>query len=117
MAPQVEIAPAMTQSMRDMPGLPASLKIDAGVEKILLGVSMGEDRGPRRTHPAPMVLLTISEIAPNTPILRSWRICCSETCELGPVVEALSSETLVGTIKVSGRRTQGSGVLTSNRLY
>jgi len=34
-APQVDITPAMTQSIRAMPGLPASLKIEEGVENIL----------------------------------------------------------------------------------
>ena len=35
-APHVEIAPAMTQRIRAIPGLPLNLNIDAGVEKILL---------------------------------------------------------------------------------
>lgn len=34
-APHVEIAPAMTQRMRAIPGLPLNLKIEPGVEKIL----------------------------------------------------------------------------------
>lgn len=38
-APQVEIAPAVTQSINAKPGLPLNLKIEAGVEKILLQVS------------------------------------------------------------------------------
>lgn len=38
-APHVEIAPAITQRMRAIPGLPLSLKIEEGVEKILVGVS------------------------------------------------------------------------------
>ena len=39
-APHVEIAPAITQRMRAIPGLPLSLKIEEGVEKILVGVSI-----------------------------------------------------------------------------
>jgi len=34
-APHVAMAPAMSQSIRAMPGLPASLKIEEGVENIL----------------------------------------------------------------------------------
>lgn len=39
-APQVDMAPAITQSMRAIPGLPASLKIEDGVEKILSSIIM-----------------------------------------------------------------------------
>lgn len=39
MAPHVEIAPAITQRMRAIPGLPLSLKIEDGVEKILFFIS------------------------------------------------------------------------------
>lgn len=38
-APQVDIAPATTHRIRDRPGLPVNLKIDAGVEKILVSIS------------------------------------------------------------------------------
>jgi hypothetical protein len=35
-APHGEIMPAITQTISAIPGLPLSLKIDAGVEKILI---------------------------------------------------------------------------------
>jgi hypothetical protein len=38
-APHVEIAPAITQRRRDIPGLPLSLKIEEGVENMLLNFS------------------------------------------------------------------------------
>jgi hypothetical protein len=44
-APHVEIAPAITQRTRDIPGLPLSLNIEEGVEKILLSVSIFGQNG------------------------------------------------------------------------
>jgi hypothetical protein len=46
-APHVDIAPAITQRMRDIPGLPLSLKIEEGVENILIGVSISKNQAKR----------------------------------------------------------------------
>ena len=50
-APQVDIAPATTHRMSDRPGLPVNLKIDAGVENILISVS--NHQGPLKEYYQP----------------------------------------------------------------
>jgi len=77
--PQVEITPPIIQHMSAIPTLPESLKIPLGVEKILDWVY---ERGFwimkwQLTYPAPIILLTIRETAPKTPMVRSCKIFTS----------------------------------------
>ena len=44
------------------------------------------------TNPAPTILLMISEMAPQTPILRSCKICVSLTWRLEPDASSLAEE-------------------------
>jgi hypothetical protein len=81
-APHVEIIPPMTQIMRAMPTEPLSLKIVAGVENILYSRQykvLMLDIVVAMWYPAPMILFTISEMAPSSPISLPWRTLASTT--------------------------------------
>jgi hypothetical protein len=78
-APEVAMTAPMIQHIKAIPTLPDVFKIPDGVEKILHpGISSARTMtGEERAYPAPTILLTMSDTAPKSPIVRSCRIFSS----------------------------------------